>query len=55
MPSLTMLIAIYALLAVSTSLSLLEHYKPNEIIAAIIVGACWPVYITTKLIQRLAR
>jgi len=50
-----MLITIYALLAVSTSLSVMETYRPNEIVAAIIIGAFWPVFITTKVIQKLVR
>jgi hypothetical protein len=48
-----MLIAIYALIAISTTLAMLEDYTASEIIAAVIVGATWPIYITTKLIQRL--
>jgi hypothetical protein len=48
-----MLIGIYALIGISTALAVLEDYTANEIIAAVILGATWPIYITTKLIQRL--
>lgn len=48
-----MLIGIYALIGISTALSVLEDCTASEIIASVIVGALWPLYITTKLIQRL--
>lgn len=48
-----MLIAIYCLIGLSTMLSVLEDYSPAEIVAGVIVGAIWPIYVTSKLIQKL--
>ena len=48
-----MLIAIYCFIGLCTMLSVLEDYSLGEVIASVIVGAIWPIYITTKLIQKL--
>ena len=48
-----MLIAIYCFIGLSTTLAVLEDYSLGEVIASVIVGAIWPIYITTKLIQKL--
>lgn len=48
-----MLIAIYCFIGLSTALSVLENFAMNEVIASVLIGVIWPIYVTTKLIQKL--
>lgn len=48
-----MLIAIYCFIGLSTALSVLENYTKEEVIASVLVGVIWPIYVTAKLIQKL--
>ena len=48
-----MLIAIYCLIGLSTALAVLNDYSRDEVIASVLVGVIWPIYVTAKLIQKL--
>ena len=48
-----MLIAIYCLIGLSTTLAVLEDYTKEEVIASVLLGVTWPIYVTAKLIQKL--
>ena len=48
-----MLIAIYCFIGLSTTLAVLEDYSRDEVIASVLLGAIWPIYVTAKLIQKL--
>ena len=48
-----MLIAIYCFIGLSTMLSVLEDFSRAEVIASVLIGVIWPIYVTAKLIQKL--
>lgn len=48
-----MLIAIYCLIGLSTALSLLTDFTKENVIASILLGVIWPIYVAAKLIQKL--
>jgi hypothetical protein len=50
-----MLITIYCIIGVSTAISTLGDYSRADIIASVFLGVIWPVYVSTKLIQKLTR
>ena len=50
-----MLIAIYCFIGLSTTLSVLSDYSRADIIASVLLGVIWPVYVSAKLIQKLTR
>ncbi len=50
-----MLIAIYCFIGLSTTLSVLNDYSRADIIASALLGVVWPVYVSSKLIQKLTR
>ncbi len=50
-----MLITIYCIIGLSTAFSTLGDYSRADIMASMFLGVIWPVYIITKLIQKLTR
>jgi hypothetical protein len=50
-----MLVAIYCFIGVSTALAVLSDYSRADIIASVLLGVIWPVYVSSKLVQKLTR
>ena len=51
----TLGIAIYAFMAMSAALAVVEDYSRKEVIASLILGLVWPLWLTSRILRKIVR
>lgn len=49
------LIAVYAFMAIATTIAIYQGESSAELVASFVIGFTWPLFLVVKIIQKIAR